>query len=168
MGIALELDVSNGTREGQVAVHSAKFDESSCCDDASILVFVAGLVVERKGLCFTFETKDTPRVSGIGDDDLTCGLLLFRILWCRSGYEKGSDSSAPRRIGDSLLEKVVVCGQKSILECLLIAAVLVLLSRCESSVKYLCGIFCCFRACELGKRKRHCEWNESLRKALLL
>jgi hypothetical protein len=42
----LELKVTDGSAECEVAVHAAKVDEATCCANASLLALVLGLVVE--------------------------------------------------------------------------------------------------------------------------
>lgn len=54
----LELKVTDSSGESEVAVDSAKVDETAGCADAGLLALVLGLVVERKRLRAALDAED--------------------------------------------------------------------------------------------------------------
>ena len=54
----LELKVTNGSAEREVAVHATEVDEATCSANASLLALVLGLVVERERLCAALDAED--------------------------------------------------------------------------------------------------------------
>lgn len=54
----LEFEISNGSTERQVAIDSAKVDESAGCTYTCLLALVLRLVIERERLGPTLDAKD--------------------------------------------------------------------------------------------------------------
>lgn len=53
-----ELEISDGSAERQVAVDSAKVDESAGCTYTCLLALILRLMIEREGLGPTLDAKD--------------------------------------------------------------------------------------------------------------
>jgi len=53
----LELEVTNGSAQGQVAIHATKVDETTCSANAGLLALVLRLVVEGQGLCASLDAE---------------------------------------------------------------------------------------------------------------
>ena len=54
----LELKVTNGSAEREVAVHTTKVDEATCSANASLLALILGLVVEGERLSAALDAED--------------------------------------------------------------------------------------------------------------
>lgn len=62
----LELKVSQRSRESKVTVNTAKLDKPATGDDAGLLAWVGGLVVEGERLGFAANGHDGAGVTGVG------------------------------------------------------------------------------------------------------
>ena len=54
----LELKVTNGSAEREVAVHTTKVDEATCSANASLLALILGLVIEGERLSAALDAED--------------------------------------------------------------------------------------------------------------
>lgn len=58
VGALLELKVTNGSAQGEIAIDSSEIDEATSRTDSCLLAFILGLVVEGEGLCATLDAED--------------------------------------------------------------------------------------------------------------
>lgn len=119
VGALLELKVTDGTAQSEVAVDTAKVDEATSSTDASLFALILRLMVEGERLCAALDAEYRSRVSRVS---LSCVLARlcksmvpnFYIYHVDSVFGDDADRSSAAR--DFLLVLWVYASTKSVHE----------------------------------------------------